>query len=63
MTVKELRNVLNELPDNMNVFIEFYDDWEWYNSPIKDFKIDTEFGLDGYGLNRACLYLCANKSF
>lgn len=61
MTVKELKAVIEELPDDMNVFIEFYDGWESYISHIKEHKIDTEFGPDGYGLNRTCFYLEADK--
>ena len=45
----------------MNVCIEFYDGWETYISHVKDNKLDTEFDSDGYGLNRTCFYLEAEK--
>ena len=63
MTVKDLKDVIKELDDDMNVFVEFYDGWDWWNCLVKEFKVDTEFGSDGYGLNRNCLYLCVKKSY
>ena len=63
MTIKQLKETIAELPDDMNVFIEFYDGWDWYISPIKDHNVNTEFGTDGYGLNRTCFYLEAEKQY
>lgn len=62
MTIKELKEIIAELPDDMNVFIEFYDGWDTFLSTVKNHKVDTEFGLDGYGLNRICFYLEAKKT-
>lgn len=63
MTIKQLKETIAELPDDMNVFIEFYDGWDWYISPVKDHKVDTEFGAGGYGLNRTCFYLETEKQY
>lgn len=63
MTIKELKNIINELPDDMNVFVEFYDGWDWDNSPVKQYQIDTELDSYGYGLDRTCLYLCAKECY
>ena len=32
MTVKQLKEILNKYPDDMNVYVEFYDGWEEYLS-------------------------------
>lgn len=61
MTIQELKSIIEQLPDDMNVCIEFYDGWETYISHVKDNKLDTEFDSDGYGLNRTCFYLEAEK--
>ena len=61
MTIKELKETIVELPDDMNVFIEFYDGWDTFLSHIKDYDIATEFGSDGYDLKRDCFYLKAKK--
>ena len=63
MTIKQLKEVIQECPDDMNVFIEFYDGWNTYLSHVKDYKVDTEFGSDGYGLNRECLYIQADRCY
>ena len=63
MTIKELKSVIKELDDDMNVFIEFYDGWDFWKCSVKQFDVSTEFGSDGYGLNRDCLYLYAEKSY
>lgn len=63
MTIKELKEVIYYLDDDMNICIEFYDGWETYISHVKDHKLDTEFGSDGYGLDRECLYLEGDKDF
>ena len=61
MTIKQLKEAIVELPDDMNVFIEFYDGWDTFLSIVQDHKVDTEFNADGYGLNRTCFYLEADK--
>lgn len=61
MNVQELKNIIRELPDDMNVCVEFYDGWDTFLSHVKDYDVDTEFGSDGCGLNRTCFYLKAKK--
>ena len=47
----------------MGVYNEFYDGWDTFLSTVKDYKVDTEFDSDGYGLNRTCFYLEAEKQY
>lgn len=62
MNVKQLKEVLNKYPDDMNICVEFNDGWDTFICKNIDYKISCEY--EGcYGTDKDCIYIVAQNEY
>lgn len=62
MTVRQLIDIINLYPDDMNVYVEFYDGWEEYLSKEIDVSEDYEY-IGCYSTDKTCLHITGSKEY